>query len=305
MKTLLIFTKRNIKYFFKDKVLFFTSLITPAILLFLFVTFLGQIYEDSVSSILKENINLIYNPNKFLNTFSFEFLCASLFSTCCVTIPFSVNLIMVNDKSKGMINDINVTPFSKVKLCISYYISTVFSSMIVLYFAFAICLICLGFIGFNLTFIDVLKCAIDILIMILFATSLSSVITCLIKSEGSMSALSTIVSSAYGFLAGAYMPLSQYNDAIRNLVSFLPGTYGTILFKKHFLAKTILELENASLDSKVIDEVKTMADINFEFFSYEIKEIECYLIIIISTFVFLGVYILLTILKSKKYLKKD
>ncbi len=120
-----------------------------------------------------------------------------------------------------------------------------------------------------------------------------------------MSALSTIVSSAYGFLAGAYMPLSQYSAAIRNLVSFLPGTYGTILFKKHFLAKTILELENASLDSNVIDEVKTMEDINFEFFSYEIKEIGCYLIIIISTLVFLGIYILLTILKSKKYLKKD
>ena len=34
MKTLLILTKRNSKLFFKDKGMFFSSLITPAILLF-------------------------------------------------------------------------------------------------------------------------------------------------------------------------------------------------------------------------------------------------------------------------------
>ena len=33
MKTLTSFTKRNIKLFFRDKGMFFTSLITPAILL--------------------------------------------------------------------------------------------------------------------------------------------------------------------------------------------------------------------------------------------------------------------------------
>ena len=35
--------KRNIKLFFKDKGMFFTSLITPAILLILYSAFLGDI----------------------------------------------------------------------------------------------------------------------------------------------------------------------------------------------------------------------------------------------------------------------
>lgn len=42
MKTLLILTKRNSKLFFKDKGMFFSSLITPAILLVLYVTFLDR-----------------------------------------------------------------------------------------------------------------------------------------------------------------------------------------------------------------------------------------------------------------------
>ena len=44
--------KRNIKLYFRDKGMFFSSLITPIILLILFVTFLGRIYRDSFASAL-------------------------------------------------------------------------------------------------------------------------------------------------------------------------------------------------------------------------------------------------------------
>ena len=39
--------KRNIKLYFKDKGLFFSSLITPIILLVLYVTFLRNVFYDS------------------------------------------------------------------------------------------------------------------------------------------------------------------------------------------------------------------------------------------------------------------
>jgi multidrug/hemolysin transport system permease protein len=42
--------RRNCKLFFKDKGMFFTSLITPVILLVLYVTFLGKVYHDSFAS---------------------------------------------------------------------------------------------------------------------------------------------------------------------------------------------------------------------------------------------------------------
>ena len=52
MKALLIITGRNIKLFFKDKGMFFTSLITPLILLILYATFLGKIFRDTYSSVI-------------------------------------------------------------------------------------------------------------------------------------------------------------------------------------------------------------------------------------------------------------
>ena len=46
--------KRNVKMFFKDKGTFFTSLITPIILLVLYVTFLYNVYEDSFRGALPQ-----------------------------------------------------------------------------------------------------------------------------------------------------------------------------------------------------------------------------------------------------------
>ena len=56
MKTFLSMTKRNIKLFFKDKAMFFTSLITPVILLVLYSTFLAKVYRDSFTSALPDGI---------------------------------------------------------------------------------------------------------------------------------------------------------------------------------------------------------------------------------------------------------
>ena len=46
--TLWALIKRHTKVYFKDKGVFFPSLITPLILLFLFVTFLKDVYINSI-----------------------------------------------------------------------------------------------------------------------------------------------------------------------------------------------------------------------------------------------------------------
>ena len=55
MKGLNALVWRNTKLFFKDKGMFFTSLITPLILLVLFVTFLGNVYRDSLDATVADS----------------------------------------------------------------------------------------------------------------------------------------------------------------------------------------------------------------------------------------------------------
>ena len=107
MSLLLILIKRNIKLFFKDKGMFFTSLITPAILLFLYVTFLGNVYKNSIIANLPQNISL---STKLIDGLVGGQLVSSLLAVSCVTISFCSNFLMVQDKANGIIKDLKTTP---------------------------------------------------------------------------------------------------------------------------------------------------------------------------------------------------
>ena len=61
MKELFIIIKRNTKIFFKDRGMFFTSLITPAILLVLYTTFLKGVYKDTFIANLPEGFSVSDN----------------------------------------------------------------------------------------------------------------------------------------------------------------------------------------------------------------------------------------------------
>ena len=116
-----------------------------------------------------------------------------------------------------------------------YYISTVIVTLIVCYVSMIICFIYIACIGWFITFSDILLIMLDIFLLVLFGTALSSIINLFLKTQGQISAVGTIVSAGYGFLCGAYMPISSFNPTLRKILSFLPGTYGTSLIKNHMM----------------------------------------------------------------------
>lgn len=82
MKTLPYLIARNCKLFFKDKGMFLSSLIAPLILLFLFVAFLGDVYRDSLASVL-QGAEL---PDRLVEGFAGGWLMSSLLAVCTVPI---------------------------------------------------------------------------------------------------------------------------------------------------------------------------------------------------------------------------
>ncbi len=61
MKKLLALINRNIKLYFKDKMTFFVSLLTPLILVVLFLTFLKNVYADTITDLIPEGIEVDKN----------------------------------------------------------------------------------------------------------------------------------------------------------------------------------------------------------------------------------------------------
>ena len=226
--------ERNSKLFFKDKCMFFCSLITPLILLFLYITFLGKSFEDSYSQVIPQGAIV---SEKVINGLTGGQLLSSLLSTSGVTVAFCSNLLMVQDKISGARKDLLMTNLNKSTLSISYYISTLFVTILVSIVATIIAMIYLAFVGWYLSFLDCILILFDIVLVAMFGTALSSIINYFLTTQGQVSAVGMIISSMYGFICGAYMPISSFGSVIQKVLLFLPSTY--ISSKKSLYAWSI------------------------------------------------------------------
>ncbi len=296
MKTLGIIIKRNTKLFFKDKGLFFTSLITPLILLLLYATFLANVYRDSLQSMFPQGVSV---PKELLEGCVAGQLMSSLLAVSCVTVSFCSNMLMVQDKVSGAQKDFLITPVKRHALAVGYYVATTISTLIICVIALLATLLYVKLTGWYLSTTDVLLLLLDIFILVAFGTALSSVINFFLTSQGQISAVGSIVSSCYGFVCGAYMPLSSFSEGLRNALMFLPGTYGTSLIRNQALNGVFTEMENY-LPEQAITAVKDAIDCNIYFFGEKVELGTLYLVVCLSVAVLICTYVLLNVLKGKK-----
>ena len=288
--------RRNVKLYFKDKGMFFTSLITPAILLVLYATFLGNVYRDSFVSAMPATVSL---PEKLINATVGGQLVSSLLAVSCVTVTFCCNMLMVQDKVTGARRDLSMTPVRPATLALGYYLATLVSSVLVCLIASGVCLAYLAQTGWYMSAGDVLKMLLDALLLVLFGSALSSVINFFLSSQGQISAVGTVVSSGYGFICGAYMPISNFSAGLQKALSFLPGTYGTSLLRNHALAGVFREMERLGLPAGLLKGVRDSIDCNLSFFSSPVSESGMYAIMLAGIAVLLGVYVALNALKRR------
>ena len=122
MKAVISLVNRNRKLFFRDKGMFFSALITPFILIVLYATFLAKVYKDSFTSAFPEGFTI---TDKLIEGTVASQLVAALLAVSCVTVTFCVNLTMVQDKASGARKDFNVSPVSRSKIYLGYFIATV------------------------------------------------------------------------------------------------------------------------------------------------------------------------------------
>ncbi len=297
MSTFNALLKRNIKLFFKDKGMFFTSLITPLILLVLYATFLGNVYRDSFTMNLPANLKI---SDSLIDGLVGGQLISSILAVSCVTVAFCSNFLMVQDKASGTIKDLKIAPVKSSTLSLSYYMATIVSTLLICFIAAGICFVYIAFVGFYMSVADILLLFLDIVLLVLFGTALSSIINFFLSSQGQISAVGTIVSAGYGFICGAYMPLSSFDEGLRNVLSFLPGTYGTSLVRNHCMGGALSELEGQGLTSETIESLKDSLDCNLYFFSDKVSVPVMYLILGGCVALLVLVYVLMNKFKKER-----
>lgn len=290
--------KRNIKLYFKDKALCFTSLITPMILLVLYSTFLGKVYEDSFRSALEAAGASV--SDELIRGCVAAQLISSLLAVICVTVAFTSNMLMVQDKITGARRDLIMTSVKNRTLAISYFAANLFSTLMICGVATAVGLIYMYVSGWYMTFTDIMLLLLDVVLLSLFGAVLSGIINFFISSNGQMSAVGTIISAGYGFICGAYMPISQFSEGLQKVISFLPGTYATSLLRNHTLRGVFEEMSDSGFPKEVVEGIKDSIDCNLYFFDDKVSISSMYVILIASIAVLFAIYVPMGVLLKRK-----
>lgn len=290
------FTARNIRLFFKDKGTFFASIISPLILFVLYISFLKNVYIQSIESVIPQGITGLED---LINSFASSQLMSSILSVSCITVAFCSNIIMAQDKITGARNDLLVTPVKASQLAFGYYLANVATTLIVCFIAAGVGFVYIAIIGWYFTFTDVLLILLNVILTVLFGTAAAALVDSFISTQGGIGAVSTIVSSLYGFLCGAYMPISQMGDSFRKFVMFIPGTYATGLFRNSYM-NSVLDKFSEKMPQEAIEAIRDGFDMNLYFFDKKVGFEAMYAVVGISIVVLIAAYVLITKLRKEK-----
>ena len=298
MKTLKILAQRNSKLFFKDKGMFFSSLITPILLLVLYTTFLKKVFDDSFRSALEAAGATV--ADSVLNGVVGGQLISSLLAVSCVTVAFCSNLLMIKDKTSGARHDLPIAPVRPSPMACGYYLASLLSSLFITFTAAAVFLGYLACVGWYLTAGDVLGLLLDVFLLTMFGTALSSCINFWLTTDGQASAVGTIVSAGYGFICGAYMPISNFGTGLQRGLSFLPGTYGTSLLRNHAMGGAFAEMAKLGFPGEVVKAIRDSVDCNLYFFDHQVSGTQMYLILVGSILLLVGLYVVINRIAGRR-----
>lgn len=246
---------------------------------------------------MPEGINL---SEKLINGLVGGELISSILAVSCVTVAFCSNMLMVQDKVSGAIKDLTISPVKPTVLSIAYYIANLITTLLICYSAAALCFVYVAIVGWYMTVGDIFLILLDITLLVLFGNALSSVINFFLNSQGQISAVGTIISSGYGFICGAYMPISSFGAGLQKVISCLPGTYGTALVRRHAMNGALNEMQSVGVPTDVIEGIKKSVDCNIYFFGNAVSSAAMYTVIVVSVIALLTVYVLLNKIAVKR-----
>lgn len=293
-----ILVRRNMKMYFSDKMAFFTSLISPLVLLVLYLTFLGKMTSDSLLSYFPEGTL----STKLANSLTGGELVSSLLAVSGVTISFTSNMRMIRDELSGAMDDFLLTPVRKPTLFLSYFVASFLASfllcLVTAFFGILYLFLQGGYLDAEMMFLLLSEIA----LLSFFGTSLSSFVNVFVKSESALSAISALVSSAYGFIIGSYVPIHSFSEGLQNVLLFLPSTHMTSLLRKTMLSLPLEEVEK-EFGEEVAKTTAESLDASFSFHGKEISTQGMILIVLLTCLVLLLLYLLFTYLKSSHSFK--
>ena len=299
MRQILSLTKRNMTVFLRDKTGVFFSLLSPLLVLLLFILFLGDLQIDSVKGALESNGVLNLFESNFPKAVAYNWLIAGVLGVSCITVSFSCLSVIISDREKGIENDFKASPISNVKVYISYILGVFLSTLLIMIIVSFAGLIFLAISGsLNMKVVDYLILYGSIILGSFNASLFAYALTSFIKTTGAHGAFTGLICAVSGFLIGAYMPLSSFPKPIQYVCSIIPGSHTAGLARVSLLNNYMEEASSKSVE--VANSLSDYFSIKINLFNNQIDKTGMFTFLLISTIIFLIINIVIIKISSKK-----
>lgn len=284
---MIVFTKRNLLVFLKDKTAVFFSLLSSFIIIALYLLFLGDSWSSGMDG--------VENAKGLMDTW----IVAGLIAITPFTASMGAFGIMINDKTSKIYKDFYCSSISRVSITAGYIFSSfiigVLLSVVTLVFAQGYILIQGGsFLGF----LVILKVLALIIVATFMSTSIVLFIVSFFNSQNAFATASTITGTLIGFLTGIYVPIGGLPNAVQLVIKMFPPTHSAALMRQIIMDKN-MTLGFANLPEQVALEIKEILGVVMKIDDYIITPTIHILVLIGTGLLFFGLALLSMSRKSK------
>ncbi len=274
------FTRRNLLVFFKDKSSVFFSLLSVFIIIGMYALFLGDVWTSSMSDLAGV---------RFLMD---SWIVAGLLAVTSVTTTMGAFGIMVEDKSKKIIKDIQSAPLPRASIAGGYILSSFIIGVIMCLVTLVLSeLYILSNGGSLMGGMALLKVFGLILLSTFSNTALVLFFVSFFKSNNAFATASTIIGTVIGFLTGIYLPIGQLPNAVQWVIRVFPPSHSAVLIRQVVMAEP-LAASFAGVPAEYMESFKEMMGVTFKFGDTTVTPLMSMGILLVSGLIFLGLSIL-------------
>ncbi|MDO5684241.1 MAG: ABC transporter permease, partial [Propionibacteriaceae bacterium] len=223
--------RRNLRIYFRDKTAVFLSLLSPVILLFLYLLFLGSLQVNSVAREVPQAAT--GDISAFVNAWVF----AGMIAITPFTTAFAAMGSFVDDKATGRFREFRVSPLKETDLIIGYlgagFIVAVLMTSVLLGAGVTFLSLVTGV---SFTVGGVAQAFGLILLLSLAYSAVGAFILTFVGSSAGYTAVSTVIGTILGFLAGVYLPIGMLGRAVADGLNLLPFSPAAMLVRGPLVA---------------------------------------------------------------------
>jgi multidrug/hemolysin transport system permease protein len=288
---LLRLIKRNILVYVRDRSNVFFSLLSMLIIIGLMVVFLGKMNADGVVDLLEQygGIRDAAADRDNAEQLVMLWTLAGIVVVNSVTITLSMVGIMVEDEAQKRLSSFFVAPVKRGVFVLSYVSAAFIMGIIMCVLTVVIGEAYIGLTGgMILSMAELGKVFLYIIINVFASATMVFLIANFIHSQSAFGAVSTIIGTLVGFLAGIYLPIGMLPEKVQNVLRCFPLFHGCSFMRSVF-TEDILNTTFSNCPEQMISEYKKYMGITI---LYQDKTVDSTLQIafmLISGIIFIGI----------------